>query len=372
MNSMPFSKENYEKFARLTLILYGFKQFFGILIWNNPRLGALVDKVFLIAYLMVFINAVIVFFSFDTKGKLLTAVVFSLLFLSFLNTRETSLLGFALMTFLFAKTDYFSMIKAFAWTRLICLGILVLFNIFNVVNSTPFYRSDASPRHAFGMGHPNTMAMYLFVLFVSFWLVYLVDRPLISSAVAGVLAVFIWRVVDSQTTTRLLLLFIPAIWAKPLFAALQRFENLLLLLPSGAVALSAFLSAYCWQICDKFGWSTFMARFTDAHNVYAQFGLTLFGSNFDEVMSMSIMDNAYMACFLIYGVVTGVMFVIALTYLIKKLIDKKQYPLLLILILFMINAFMEKLILYAASSIVLSGILNNFEPPESENKIRRT
>ena len=96
---------------------------------------------------------------------------------------------------------------------------------------------------------------------------------------------------------------------------------------------------------------TFATRFSSAYNIYQQYGIQAFGSDIEFVSSVVsaqtgkasvILDSAYLNLLLYRGFIATVLFAIALVLLFRKIGKKREYILLIIAALFVVDGLMEQ------------------------------
>ena len=221
--------------------------------------------------------------------------------------------------------------------------------------------------HSMGFNHPNNLGVIILSIVASWLYLYPnVKFPLLFG-VPTIAGLIIWKIAAARTSA-ILLLAIP--WLIFLFKSTKKFNFQNILKWEFWIVILAFLlSIYLmYRIGLRGSMNNFESRFNMPYILYNQYGINLFGSKLPLVGSREalqykvqsiILDNAYLRVLLINGILTTLIIIGLYAVLINNAYKSKKYILLIIIVLFIVEGFMEQFFLYAEFNFTILATFAN-------------
>ena len=255
--------------------------------------------------------------------------------------------------------DYEEIISAFYKVALFSVLLLVFATILGAVDDNQIrfaYAWGVLYGHTMGTSHPNNFAAYVMTtLFL--WIYKSRDRKSsgILICVDIVVGLIVFALTASRTSTIVILAFAVIYLLYEIMKKIN-VERVLNLLKLAIVAAFA-VSIYLMNATNQFGTTgiladfTFTTRFSSAYNIYQQYGIHPFGSDIEFVSSVVsaqtgkasvILDSAYLNLILYRGYIATILFVVAMILLFRKIGKQKNYILMIIAALFVVDGLMEQ------------------------------
>ena len=225
--------------------------------------------------------------------------------------------------------------------------------------------------YSLGTGHPNVIAALLLNTTLLGIALYLKNSPERSIVLSIIVAVVIYVITASRTSSILLLVFsiVYLLYLIMKKTKTQWIMNALKLTMVGVVAFSIYMmvnGGRAFGVND----TNFYVRFLQASRILKTYGIHLWGSNITFVsiteaaqtgVTPVILDNGYLRLLLYYGLVALVIFVVGIMTLIRKIGKQKDYILLLIVALFLAGGLMEKTVYSIQLNFTLILITTSIE-----------
>ncbi len=255
--------------------------------------------------------------------------------------------------------DYNKIVNSLFKTALFSVLLLILATVTGCVNDNQIRFTYAWGRlygHTMGTSHPNNFAAYVMtVLFL--WIYKNKGKKSSLKLICTDLIVgFIVFALTASRTSLIVILSFSVIYSLYKMMIKVNAERLIHLLKLAIIAVFV-VSIYLMNPIGHTGANkiladlTFTTRFTSAYNIYQQYGIHPFGSNITFVSSVVsaqtgkasvILDSAYLNLLLYRGYIATGLFVIAIIHLFKKIGNQKDYILMIIAALFVVDGLMEQ------------------------------
>lgn len=344
---------------------------FASLAWNDKyktittSISALL-KMILVVLLIVFLSVVIL--SNKRKHYILDFIVILAFYLSSRITNDDTII-WGIVLLLFSKVSSFErIIKIYFKNMLLCFGAIIIFYLTGItcnVMSEVSYRAGNS----LGTGHANVIAALCVNLFLAYSYIYLKEKRYIIVLISSMIVGFIWKLTYSKTSVVLLVVFsaLVLLYDVMLKTRTQKMMKVLKILVILAIGSSVYLMISGNQI-SYISDSGFSVRFSQAFIIFQKYGINLFGNNIEFISTIDasrlgivalILDNAYLRLLLYYGIVPTILFIVIIICILRNVVNKKDYLLLIIACIFIIGGIMEKYILLLNMNFTLLGFANN-------------
>lgn len=255
--------------------------------------------------------------------------------------------------------DYDEIIRASYKAAFFSVVLLVVATIIGAVNDDQIrftYAWGVLYGHTMGTSHPNNFAAYVMTtLFL--WLYMNRKRKSLAKLICVdiIVGVIVFILTASRTSSIVILAFavIYLLYEVMKKVNAERLINLLKLAIVAVFAVSIYLMNSKGQVGSNgiLADVTFATRFSSAYNIYQQYGIQPFGSDIEFVSSVVsaqtgkssvILDSAYLNLLLYRGYIVTVLFVIAVVLLFRKIGKQREYTLMIIAALFVVDGLMEQ------------------------------
>lgn len=307
---------------------------------------------------------------YDSKDYVYYCIMFPIiigtLFLSYVKIDNFDLLLTVFLVLLGKNINYLKVVKTYFITMSLILVFVIIGSHFNITLDwivTFAYGTG----HSLGFNHPNNLGIMILSIVAS-WL-YL--HPNVKWIIVFVISIFasfvVWKVAAARTSA-ILLLAIP--WVVILIKLMIKFKLQHLLKWEFAIIIFAFMVSFylMFKVGLRGSINNFESRFYIPYLLYNQYGINLLGSKIPLVGSYEallykvqsiILDNAYFRVLLINGILSTLIFVGFYAILIRRAYEYKRYILLIIIMLFVIEGFMEQFFLYAEFNFTILATFAN-------------
>ena len=198
--------------------------------------------------------------------------------------------------------------------------------------------------HSFGMGHPNSFAVFFMSTWMMLWVLFLPKRwwgtvlyYLVGGVAVGALTL-------SRTAMALMILF-PALYYLTLALSRTRHPGCLraaAALPFSALAVTLAMGLLLSRLSRYYSDGAFWMRFSDI-SVLKQSGLSLFGYT---PVTDGILDNMYIWLLVYCGAVPTLCSLILYGYMLDRLAVSRRVPLFAVAVLFVFYGLMENAAAY--------------------------
>lgn len=293
-------------------------------------------------------------------------IIMVILFLSAIKISNFDILLTILLVLLAKDVDYYKIVKTYFITMcIICAFVIVSSYVGITVDWIVNFTYGTG--HSMGFNHPNNLGVIILSIVASWLYLYPnVKFPLLFG-VPTIAGLIIWKIAAARTSA-ILLLAIP--WLIFLFKSTKKFNFQNILKWEFWIVILAFLlSIYLmYRIGLRGSMNNFESRFNMPYILYNQYGINLFGSKLPLVGSREalqykvqsiILDNAYLRVLLINGILTTLIIIDLYAVLINNAYKSKKYILLIIIVLFIVEGFMEQFFLYAEFNFTILATFAN-------------
>ena len=198
--------------------------------------------------------------------------------------------------------------------------------------------------HSFGMGHPNSFAVFFMSTWMMLWVLYLPGRWWITALYYLVGGVAVGALTLSRTVMALMILF-PLLYYLMLALSRSRHPGCLRVsaaLPLSALALTLALGLMLSGLSRYYSDGAFWMRFSDI-SVLKQNGLSLFGYT---PVTDGKLDNMYIWLLVYCGAVPTLCSLILYGYMLDRLAVSRRVPLFAVAVLFVFYGLMENAAAY--------------------------
>jgi hypothetical protein len=314
----------------------------------------------LVALLLI---SLIIFLDKSLKRRIVSFFLFALTVVNFFYTKEIMFMIFFLFVLASQHLDFFEFIKKDFRVRSFYLVIVIALFLLGITNDVSMWRGE-STRYALGMGHPNTLATYVFVMILEYLLIkskFLNYKHIAVSAISGLLMFY---VTGSRTATYTLIIIFFLLIVNKYFNV---FSNKIV---STVILLSPILMSVVSFLVARFGtYSRFISsslnnltsgRMYYFSNLFNNYGLSLWGRVIPELdknisqsndITLEFLDNAYLSLMIVYGVIMLALYISYFTTLQASFIKDHNKYLMILLLAFLIYGFFENTLLRAEFSI---------------------
>lgn len=358
---------NIKNNGKVVVFLYSIYLISGVAI-NTTNLAenslfSMISKIILTG-VTICLSIYIIFLSKTLKRWFLIIVLLVTALISFYFSGAANLMIFFL--FLIASEgvdiDYFVRTNIVIRSTLTLLTIIL--NYFGITKDITMYREGAI-RHSLGFGHPNTLGIYLFVIFIEY--LYLRWKKLNS---IDLVSTFIFAyIVNSITGSRTAVIMI---LVSGLMALIFKYINLYQhrILSGFFVAVPIIMSLISFMIIKYVtpGSSLFFyinkmvsGRLTNYINAMNTYGISIIGQptpllsqSYQQMYNLSpfYLDNSYLVLGVRYGVIVLLLFLAILTVLIIHTIKLKNYAVLLLVLAYSLYGLTEGILVRPEMSIL--------------------
>lgn len=293
-------------------------------------------------------------------------IIMVILFLSAIKISNFDILLTILLVLLAKDVDYYKIVNTYFITMcIICAFVIVSSYVGITVDWIVNFTYGTG--HSMGFNHPNNLGVIILSIVASWLYLYPnVKFPLLFG-VPTIAGLIIWKIAAARTSA-ILLLAIP--WLIFLFKSTKKFNSQNILKWEFWIVILAFLlSIYLmYRIGLRGSMNNFESRFNMPYILYNQYGINLFGSKLPLVGSREalqykvqsiILDNAYLRVLLINGILTTLIIIGLYAVLINNAYKSKKYILLIIIVLFIVEGFMEQFFLYAEFNFTILATFAN-------------
>ncbi len=293
-------------------------------------------------------------------------IIMVILFLSAIKISNFDILLTILLVLLAKDVDYYKIVNTYFITMcIICAFVIVSSYVGITVDWIVNFTYGTG--HSMGFNHPNNLGVIILSIVASWLYLYPnVKFPLLFG-VPTIAGLIIWKIAAARTSA-ILLLAIP--WLIFLFKSTKKFNFQNILKWEFWIVILAFLlSIYLmYRIGLRGSMNNFESRFNMPYILYNQYGINLFGSKLPLVGSREalqykvqsiILDNAYLRVLLINGILTTLIIIGLYAVLINNAYKSKKYILLIIIVLFIVEGFMEQFFLYAEFNFTILATFAN-------------
>lgn len=303
-------------------------------------------------------------------------VIMAILLLSAIKITNFDILLTILLVLLAKDVDYYKIVKTYFITMCLICGFVIVSSYIGITVDWIVNFSYATG-HSMGFNHPNNLGIVILSIIASWLYLYPNIKFPLLFGIPTIAGIMIWKIAAARTSA-ILLLVIP--WIIFLFKSTKKFNFQNILKWEFLIVIFAFLiSIYLmYKIGLRGSINNFESRFNMPYILYNQYGINLLGSKIPLVGSHEalqykvqsiILDNAYLRVLLINGILTTLIIVGLYAMLINNAYKSKQYILLIIIVLFIIEGFMEQFFLYAEFNFTILATfanLNNFRLKDRE------
>lgn len=314
---------------------------------------------------------------------LVAAMVLFCAYLSYKTVADETFLYAILLVILAKPFDIKRTLKLY-YKNIILILVSILIVFFGGLTNDNIVNFTYSVGHSLGTGHPNVIAALILNATLLGIILHLWNKAKQAIALSLIVAVVIYVITASRTSSILLLVF-AVIYS--LYLIMQRTEtqwimNVLKLAMVTFIGFSLYMMVNNGQI---FGFmdTNFYVRFVQANRIFNAYGIHLWGSDITFVSMLEateagvapvILDNGYLRLLLYYGSVAFILFIIGIIVLIRKISKQKNYTMLLIIALFLAGGLMEKTVYSIQFNFSLLFITTSidgmFENCTAENTLR--
>ncbi len=278
--------------------------------------------------------------------------------------------------------DFEKLSRQMYWILLIMFVVVLSLCFMGVINDYVIYRGS-TVRHSLGFFHPNQLGIRVFQL-VTLRCYVRKSHIGIADIILIFLSAYFVKVVSDSKTAYYMLIMLGILVILNIIVRIMMSRTVALSYFSIIVAVAANICSIVFSFIDvrKFrmlnALDSFLSkRFFQCHRTLKFYGLSFFGQDIQKIVKRPIignyyrflLDNAYMAILLRYGIIVYLVFSTLYIVSMIQLLKKNQVFLLEIMCLFAIYGLMENSFFYMTQNIfllVLSNILYKDKNVEEE------
>lgn len=239
---------------------------------------------------------------------------------------------------------------------LIMIPMIIFLQLFGIIDDYTMMRGNIQ-RYSLGFSHPNQLGLRVVQLILCHCYVNRDKLNFRRFSYIFLIVIFIIKIPNSQTAYISLMVFLILLFIyKYIENQRQLYMNLYMKSLMVGVLLLNLLSIFFSYIdVNKYvilsqlnNWMS--ARFSWCHKVWQIHGVSFWGQKVyvfaDEVKSLGMsgrlwLDNSYASILLRYGILVFLIFSISYLYLLKNMVVRKEYVLVIILFLYSLYGIME-------------------------------
>lgn len=313
-----------------------------------------------------------------TWHQLITVLIISCTLYSSSVIHSNALAYTAAFILLAPGIDYDEIVRAFYKAAFFSVALLILATIIGAVNDNQIrftYATGVLYGHTMGTSHPNNFAAYVMTtLFLWLYMNRKRKSPAKLICVDIIVGVIVFILTASRTSSIVILAFavIYLLYEVMKKVNAERLINLLKLAIVAVFAVSIYLMNSMGQVGSNgiLADLTFATRFSSAYNIYQQYGIQPFGSDIEFVSSVVsaqtgkssvILDSAYLNLLLYRGYIVTVLFAIAVVLLFRKIGKQREYILMIIAALFVVDGLMEQNVFMIYCNFTLMACFSGLE-----------
>lgn len=259
--------------------------------------------------------------------------------------------------------DFNKLIKIYFNQVLVLFFMVIGYSLLGIIDNLIYYRNSVA-RYSFGIDYPTDFAALVFSLIVAYCYINYRKLNLFKYLVIALLALFVNYFNNARLDTFLILLVIPI-----MFIAVQaqnnkkQYATVISSMYWGAIPIFAFIAIYAscffsfknkiYMRIDEILSGRIHLSFVGIQT----YGIHLFGQRIEEhgwgsahglhMMKQAgynyfFIDSAYLRLLLIYGIVIGLIFLVACLYLTIRETMRKDYLIPAVFLLFAISALIDQ------------------------------
>lgn len=382
MTTREFGKVTSNQLYLYALVLYILLNYtiLGVQ-WNYPfsilKNAAQIILTYFIPFLLC-VRFMLGFIKKRTWHQLITVLIISCTLYSSSVIHSNALAYTAAFILLAPGIDYDEIVRAFYKAAFFSVALLILATIIGAVNDNQIrftYATGVLYGHTMGTSHPNNFAAYVMTtLFLWLYMNRKRKSPAKLIGVDIIVGVIVFILTASRTSSIVILAFavIYLLYEVMKKVNAERLINLLKLAIVAVFAVSIYLMNSMGQVGSNgiLADLTFATRFSSAYNIYQQYGIQPFGSDIEFVSSVVsaqtgkssvILDSAYLNLLLYRGYIVTVLFAIAVVLLFRKIGKQREYILMIIAALFVVDGLMEQNVFMIYCNFTLMACFSGLE-----------
>ena len=310
------------------------------------------------AFFLVILSANIFFMKYTPKEMIFICILGFFLIISYFNQQDMTLIRVFLLVVAFKRFDFYKLVKFDFKLKIIGLVIVICLHYADIFENVMIVR-DESIRHSLGFIHPNRLAVFVCVIIFQWLVIKMHERKinLYKYLCIIIVAIITDIITGSRTILFITLLgilvsmcfyYIPTIIIK---------KNILNRIITVFIApLCALMSYYStvqfdskyeiWMILDDF----FSRRISMMNSLYNSYGVSIFGQEVylvsarvarEQGIMWIVLDNAYMALAIRFGIIILILFLGLSVLLQEKLIKNQKFEIVMVFTCFAILGLTE-------------------------------
>jgi len=332
---------------------------------------------------LLYLAASILFEKYTLKELVLICIIGLFLVLSYRNQPDTTLLRVFLLVIAFKNFDFYKLIKFDMKLKIIGVFTVIFLHFAGIFEDVYLVREDYI-RHSLGFIHPNRLATYVCVIILQ-WLVLRMHERKIT-AYNYIVAIAIALITDAITGSRTtLIIMMLGIFTSFFFYYIPRLSiKRNVIVRAISVFIVPVLSLVSYYIASGFdvrleGWRNLDVllswRVSQMNNIYNNYGLSMLGQEIhlisarvarEQGLDWIILDNAYMALAIRFGVIILIIFSILSIILQRRLLKGRKYELVMIANCFAVLGFTELQFYMIEFNFSLFAFIYLFQPNKQD------
>lgn len=330
---------------------------------NVSFLGIYTKQIKFISYLLFICGIFLQFRSIKIEQKKILLIAFLLIIslLTYIRTISPIFVEILLVSFASLNLDFKKIIKYDIYIKLFIIVFLVILNQLGFAASDFIVtRGGETIRNSFGFYHPNTFGMTIMIVLFEFLYLQSENKLKLWHYILGISTILVISATsDTRTAMLCIAIYLIAILIqKPLSKIITKsfvafsIKNLYLILLIFSITVTLL---YTQKVPFAVKLNELLSNRIYLQSLFwEQYGISLLGNN---IIYNRTLDNGFLKIFLNYGVLTSLFFVIVYWSSFKRSFKDQDYPLIIILIIFLLFSLSESSMFYVYNNLFLIYVL---------------
>lgn len=344
-------------------------------------------------YTLFIIDFIIDFIKKERKLNLVLTLTFIPAFFTVLFAGNYDILFLWILMCVFSKFEFKQALKFAFYGMIISFITVILLCVFKLIPDWTYLRHDGKVRHSLGFNYPTPLSTIFMFIILIYSYINNFKFPIWKILIEMLATCLIFYYSDSRTGFLLtMIIIVVTLFLNLPFKKLnldkgmqnKAVKSILMLLP----VISCVVFLLCVYFYSKeisffnklndllsgrlyYSWQGF-----EEHNVtlfgekIKWFGWGGFGYKEVENFKYNYIDNSYLNIMFNYGIVNLLLSIIAYVYMIKKSIDKKDYYLIFVIMICLINAMIEPYLIYYNFNLFIFVVAQCFFKKTNKKEIK--
>lgn len=295
----------------------------------------------------------------STKQFLITGILFLISIIVYYKAKDTIFLDLLFVVLASSNKKFNNILKYDLIIKIIITSIIIISNSLGYAESQFLVTRDGEYlRNAYGFYHPNTLGMYLMMIYFEFVLLNRKKTNLKIFLLGIIMVIVIFITCNSRTAYYSIILFLIYLVFNYFYKKIKKSDFKISKIPLTEY-MFIFVAALSLVITKLYESGNHIAIFMDkvlsnrlslqVTNMQA-FPISIFG---DKITYIRTLDNGFIKLLLSFGIVSFIFYIIIFVKTIKKAKIKNNNILIVILLIFLYFTLLESSMLYIYYNILL-------------------